>query len=506
MKISKENILVSSLAILKLTIHLLTMHNYGLQRDAYLYYSLGEHLDWGFVSVPPFIGLVSWISTSVSGNTIFALRIFPALIGALSVFIIARLVKELKGSFTAVLIACIAFVLSPAFLRSNSLFQPVSFNQFFWLLSFYFLVRMINRKDASYWYRIMLLWAIAFLNKYSISFIILAILISLLMSRQRKLLFSKHFIISGFLAVLVIFPNLLWQYNHNWPVITHLAELQEYQFVHVTVKGYLIDQIFMNFPALIIWMSGLIMVLTSRRTKEYRLLGWTFLLTLLIILLFRGKSYYTLGLYTTLFALGGIAVDTYFKPRMKWIVMGLVVILFVPLAPISLSLMDYEKLERYTSRMAPIVNRWEDGEIHSIPQDFADMTGWEELAAMVIMKYRSLEEADRDRCMIFAENYGQAGAINFYGKKYGLPEVISFNDNFILWAPDSADMVPMIYVNHAPGDIDELFQEVNLVGTITNRFFREDGLNVYYCTNPREIFPGFYAGKVSEIKTRYRRE
>ena len=134
-RITKEQLIITGLVLFKLCIHLVTNTNYELHRDALLYYSLGEHLDWGYASVPPFIALISNFSTFVFGNTVFALRFFPALIGSVSVLIIAKIVKELKAGILAIIIAVLAFIFSPAFLRSNTLFQPVSFNQFFWLFS-----------------------------------------------------------------------------------------------------------------------------------------------------------------------------------------------------------------------------------------------------------------------------------------------------------------------------------------------------------------------------------
>ncbi len=505
MKISKETVIVGSLALLKLAIHLLTMHNYELQRDAYLYYTLGEHLDWGYVSVPPLIGVISRFSTALFGNTVFALRIFPALAGSLSVIIIARLVKELRGGTMAVLIACLAFVLSPAFLRSNSLFQPVSFNQFSWLLSAYLLVKMVNRRDPRIWIWIMLTWGIAFLNKYSISFFIVASLLSLLVSRHRHLFRSWYFLAGGVLGVLIILPNLLWQHSHNWPLLTHMAELQKYQLVNVTLAGFLADQLSMNFPGLVVWLTGLLVFFFSRKESEFRFLSFTWLFTLLILVLLRGKSYYTLGLYTCLFAMGGVAIEHYFSRRLQYAVIAFNILVIIPILPFSLPLLNHDYLERYTAPVAPVINRWEDGKVHLIPQDFADMTGWRELADIVIGKFESLDPEEKKACMIYAENYGQAGAINFYGRKAGLPSVISFNDNFVLWAPDSIPDAPMIYVNHEIGDVDELYRSVERVGVVNNRFFREDGLQVYYCTGPTAILQNFYAEKVASIRKRYSR-
>ncbi len=505
MKLSKEQYLVFSLVLLKLIIHLFTLNNYELQRDAYLYYTLGENPDWGFISVPPLIAVISKLSTSIFGNTVFALRLFPALIGGLSVWLIAKFVKELKGSILAVALACLAFILSPAFLRSNSLFQPVSFNQFFWLLSFYLLLKMINRQDPKFWIWIMITWGFAFLNKYSIAFIILATLAGLLLTKHRKLYLSKYFILGGMVGILIILPNLVWQYKHNWPVVSHMAELARYQLVHVTVPGFLIDQVLMNFPALAVWVTGLVLILFNKTHRDHLVFGYIYLFTVTVLLLTSGKSYYTLGLYTMLFAFGGLSIDLYFRKWMKIAVLALMPLLLLPMLPVSLPLLKYERLEAYTKPMANFVNRWEDGNVYNIPQDYADMTGWKELSEIVIPFYSSLNDSIRSECLIYGENYGHAASLYFYGKKHGLPQPLSFNDSFILWAPDSIDNVPMIYVNHEIGDLDELYGSVKLVGVVGNPYFRENGLKVYYCSEPLPLLKPFYAEKVAELKARYQR-
>ncbi len=503
-KISKEWLIITGLAVFKLCIHLATNTNYELHRDSLLYYSLGEHLDWGYVSVPPFIALISKFSTLIFGNTVFALRFFPALIGSVSVIIIAKIVRELKGSTFAIIIAVLAFIFSPAFLRSNTLFQPVSFNQFFWLLSGYLIVRLVNTQNPKYWLGIFLVFGIGFLNKYSIAFFIVSYLISMLLTSHRNLLISKYFFFGGLLGVIIILPNLLWQFNHNWPLLYHMAELQKYQLVNVTIIGFIIDQFAMNLPGLVIWMTGLITFLFLKSEKKFRVLAYLYLLTVLLILLFRGKSYYTLGLYTILFALGGYAVDKYFKPYLKFATIALVILISLPMLPFSLPVLSHEKIEGYSAKTAEFTNRWEDGKIYNIPQDYADMTGWEELSSIVIQKYYSLSPGERDSCLIYADNYGQAGAISFYGEKYGLPAPICFNDNFIFWAPDSIDNAPLIYVNDEVGDIDFLFDSYKKIGQVNNKYFRENGLMVYYCTHPRDTFKIFYANKVAALKNKYR--
>ncbi len=501
--ISKEWLVITGLAILKLGIHLATNTNYELHRDAYLYYSLGEHLDWGFVSVPPFIALVSKFSTLIFGETTFGLRFFSALIGSISVIIIAKIVKELNGGLLAICIATIAFIVSPAFLRSNTLFQPVPFNQFFWLLSGYLIVRLLKSGHTKTWIAIFIVWGIAFLNKYSIAFFIVSFLIAILLTRQRNLLRSKYFFLGGLLGIIIILPNLIWQHTHNWPLIHHMTELQQSQLVNVSLIGFMIDQLIMNLPGLLVWMTGLIAFLFFKSEKEYRALAYLYIFTILIIILLRGKSYYTLGMYPILFALGGYAIDKYFKPYLKYGIIGLTILLSIPLLPFSLPIYSHEKMAEISQPTAEFTNRWEDGEIHNLPQDYADMTGWKELSWIVIEQYRSLPPEQRDSCLIFGGGYAEAGAINFYGKKYGLPEPISFDDNFILWAPDSIENASLIYVDDEIGDIEYLYHSYQKFGQVNNKYFRGNDLKVYYCTQPVDSFKILYAETVRELKDKY---
>ena len=260
----------------------------------------------------------------------------------------------------------------------------------------------------------------------------------------------------------------------------------------------------MNLPALVLWLTGLISVLFFKAEKKYRIFAYIYVLTVFIILLFSGKSYYTLGLYPILFALGGYAVDKYFKTSVKYGVLVFMILISFLMLPFSLPIYSHEKMAEISKKTAEFTNTWEDGKIHNIPQDYADMTGWKELSHIVIQQYNSLPKSARDSCKIFAGNYGQAGAINFYGKEYGLPVPISFNDNFVFWAPDSIDNVPLIYVDHEIGDVELLYNSYRLVGQVNNIYFRENGLKVYYCTQPKDTLRDYYAGRVKQLKDRYR--
>ena len=502
--------LIAGLALIKLIIHFVTNTNYGLQRDAYLYIAEAHHLSFGYLSIPPMTPVLIRIMEFLFGNSVFAVRILPALIGALSVIVIAKIVLELGGKHWAILLACASFLVSPAFLRSNSLLQPVSLNQFFWLLSLYFVLKMLKTRNTEYWIYLGIIWGLAFLNKYSIAFLALAVFLALLVTKQRFLIQSRNIFIGIAFGLLIISPNLYWQYSHNWPVISHMIELTQNQLVNVNIVDFLVMQLIMNAHGLLIWLLGFLFLLFAREEKSYRVLGFTFIFLLLILIGLRGKFYYTLGIYPMLFAAGGFFIEKYLSGRwliLQKIILILIVLSALPILPFSLPILSYDKMAAYSKATAELgfegPLRWEDGQIHPIPQDYADMTGWEELAEIVEIAYNNLTEEEKSRCAIFGENYGHAGAVRYHTQEAGLPEPISFSDNFLFWAPNNVDIDVLIYINNDTTDVSYYFAEVNEVGHITDPYARESGLPVFVCKQSQNDFSMFYRTKVKELRSKY---
>lgn len=510
-RLSTEWVLIIGLVFFKLAIHFLTNTNYELHRDTYLYLALADHPDWGYISVPPVTPMIGKLTMALFGDSAFAIGFFPALIGALSIAVIALIVKELGGKTWAILLACMAFMLSPAFLRSNTFLQPVSFDQFSWLLSGYFIVKLVQSQNPKYWIHLGILWGLSFLNKYAIVFFVLAFLLALLLTPERNLIRSKYFLFGLLSGFFIILPNLIWQHMHNWPVVGHMEELRRTQLVNVRPTDFLLMQMLMNLHAVIVWLLGLFFLLFDREGKKFRMLGLTFLFAVLILLMLSGKAYYTLGVYPILFAAGGVAIEMWFTQRrrfMKPVILASMMLIFLPVLPYSLPILSFDKMAAYaeTSKIFGLEGAlvWEDGRVHRLPQDYADMTGWQELAERVIEAYQSLPAAERADCAIYAENYGQAGAIRYYGKPYGLPEPVCFSETFVLWAPDSIHQQTLIYVNDELGeDIQYYFASVALAGEVNNVYFRENGLQIYLCQNPRRDFQEFYREKVGRLKSRY---
>ncbi len=271
------------------------------------------------MSTPPLMGLLAFLINLVSGTSEMGVKILPALSASASVLVIALMVRQLGGRNFAVLIGCLGFILSPAFLHTCNLFMPVPFDQFFWLLLAFFALKLVNTHKPKYWLVMALVCGVAFLNKYSILFFAASIFMALLISEHRKLIWNKYFVYALLLALVIVSPNVWWQVQHHFPVITHMGELQRRQLVNESPITFLMGQLTMNLPCIFIWLTGLIAGLFYKGEKNYRFIGLSFLFVFAILMLGRGKAYYALGAYPMLFAMGGYAMEKYFTGRKVWL-------------------------------------------------------------------------------------------------------------------------------------------------------------------------------------------
>jgi len=509
---TRQWFMLGAFALGTLIIHMIVSTNYELHRDAYLYLAESDHLAWGYLSIPPLTPFFAHIWQLIFGSSVFSIRMIPAFIGVLSILVIGQIVRDLGGRSWSIIMACLAYLVSPAFLRSNTLFQPVSFDSFFWLLGIWAMIRLLLTKDQRWWLAIGIIFGIGFLNKYSIVFPAFSFILGLSLTKQRHLFRSRWLLMGALAGVIIILPNLLWQYQHNWPVIHHMTQLRNNQLVHVRLADFLVMQGFMIFPALPVFFAGLFYVFFIDAGKSIRALGWTFISLLALMIVLNGKGYYTLGIYPVFFALGGVAIERYTSKALYWsrpLLVAVILLITIPAIPISLPVLSYSDMVHYDQTLTnwgmEDLFRWEDGTVHSLPQDYADMTGWKELANVVGSTWQSLTPEERGTTHIYAENYGQAGALHYFSKGRKLPEPISFSDNFLFWAPDSIQGSTLIYVNDDTTEIRKQFQEVTLAGAITDPYAREHGMQVYLCRKPVNGFSTFYADKVKSLKADYRR-
>ena len=488
----KDYRIVLLFVLAKLLIHLLTATNYGLHRDTYLYLAESKHLDWGFFSTPPLVAFVTRVHTLIWGDSLLAVRLLPALIGSVSVFLAGWLIKQLKGGSMAQVIGLTAILLSPAYLRPAVLLQPVVFNHLFWLLTAVVVFQLIRSQKP-----VMLLWfipvlALGWLAKYSVVFYASALLAALIISPSRNLLWSRYlpWTLAG--GLLLILPNLYWQWAHNWPVITHMNELQETQLGNVLLKDFLVAQLFMHFPAIPVWAGGLGLLIFNRKFRKYRVFAWAFGLTLLLIILLRGKFYYTIAAYTVLMVFGGIAWEQWtVRPRrwITWVILAWMVGSGLFTLPLSLPVYKPPRMVEYgkkqIKRGLDVMFKWEDGQVHDLPQDYADMVGWDELGRKVWAFFDELPDSIRSSTLVYGEFYGAAGAMEYFRPGPDYPEVYCFNDAFMEWVPRHPEAEYVIYVGYSDR-LPQYFRELQLVGRVENPYFRERGLPIWFGRHPTD--------------------
>ena len=483
---------------------------YEPHRDELLYLAEGNHLAFGFMEVPPLLSVFAWI-THLFGNGMFWIKIWPSLFGAFNFILVSRIVLSLGGKAFSIFLLFLSFIFS-AFLRVHFLFQPNFLEIFFYTLIAYGLIRYVETSENRWLYITGLGMGLGLLSKYSIVFYIISMAFALLLSPQRKIFLNKHFYYALGVAIILFLPNFIWQYAHHFPVLHHMNELTRQQLQYIKPSSFLMDQILMFFPCFMIWAAGLIFILTNHSGRRFIFVVWAYMGVIVILLYFHGKSYYSLGLYPVLLGFGSYALEKWTVKRFYFLryVICTWAILFgiyssVILLPVQrpAALADtYDKLHVYKTGAL----KWEDQKNHPLPQDFADMLGWKEMAQKAGAAFSTLNKEEKKQTVVFCDNYGMAGAINFYREKYNLPEAYSDNASFLYWLPDQMPMNNLVLIT---GDQDEMqhdfikdFSSAILYDSITNPYAREHGSLIIILKGANDAFRKMFEEKIDQDKKR----
>ena len=495
------------IAFLNILLHFAFYNTLGFHRDGLLYFSLGQHLAAGYASVPPLTGFVGWIMIHTLGYNLFSARLVPMLISGVYVLLGAAITKELGGKKYAQILASIALLVTPFNLRVFMLFQPVGFGLLFWGLIIWVILKWINTSNDKYLLLLGLVAGVGLLNKYLVALEIISFLIAVAFSPYRKVFTKKEFYYCLLIGFVVFLPNLIWQIKHHLPTLEHMQALHDTQLVHVNRFSFFTDQFFMSSFAAVLAIPGIITLFSNKKLKPYQPLVTGSIIAVIILAILRGKSYYTIGLFIFWIAAGGVWWEAKLKKQWTRILLPVIIMLLaLPIVPMGIPVFKAPRLVKYFAIAKDKFGldaalRWEDGRIHDLPQDYADMLGWDELAAVTAKAYNEIP--DKQSAMIYAENYGEAGAVMVLGKKYGLPDPACFNGSFFYWCPKHLkhQITSFIYINWELGkDVKSLFGSCKEVGMISNPLAREYGTGVWLCTQPKVNFNKFWEHRVTEIK------
>jgi hypothetical protein len=507
----KEKRILYTLAAIKFILPFLLQNSYySLQRDEFLYLAEGHHMAWGYMEVPPLLSVFAWI-TNLFGDGMFWVKFWPSLFGALTYIIVGKIILSFNGKWLALTLGFLPFIFG-AYLRIHFLFQPNFLEVFFWTMIAFSLLRFIQTQQNKWLYIFGICCGLGMLSKYSVAFFIISVLFALLISRHRKVFLNKHFYFSGIVAIVIFLPNLLWQIHYGFPVITHMEELNQFQLQYVQPSGFLSDQILMNLPCVFIWIAGLYFVIFRERT--YQIFAWAYVAVIVLLLYFQGKSYYALGAYPILFAFGAIQLERFATLHSKVWTFAFIAIPVVAgafMIPLLLPVWKPQKLAQFYQRTQMEKTgllKWEDLKSHPLPQDFADMLGWKEMAAKTAKAYASLTEDEKNNTIIFADNYGQAGAISYYANKYQLPKPYSANASFLYWMPDSLRIHNIILITDDKNELERPFLKnfttVILSDSITDKYAREYGSLILILKGANDKMNEMFSQKIKLAKEKFR--
>lgn len=471
--------LVLYLSAVKLIFHLVTATRYGIFRDELYYLACGEHLDWGYVDQPPLIAGVAWIARHLFDNSLVGLRFFPALAGAATVWITGKLVREMGGGTFAQFFAALATAAVPVYLIMHHWLTMNAFEPLIWLGCIWCVARAIHRDDPRYWILFGALAGLGMENKYTTAFFILGIGLGLLLTPARRFLFTKELWIGALIAFAVFLPNLIWLIRHNFPFLELMRNIRRTN--RDVVRGpiaFILDQGQIMNPVLFpIWLGGLVWLFWGRTDARYRIFGIAYLVMLAAFILLRGKNYYLSSVYPVLFAAGAIALEMLTNRRGKWIraiysvlVVGSIVVLAPDFSPI----LSPSGVVAYQERLHLEPPKSENQPTGPPPQYFADEFGWENMARETARVYKALPPDEQARTAIFANDYGEAGAIDFFGPRLGLPKAICNHQSYWLWGPRNYDGSTVIVLGSDGKGDREHFRNVEVAGRAEDPYSRRD--------------------------------
>lgn len=440
----KENKVLLLLSLITFLITYLSSFNksYGYFIDELYYIACANRPAFGYVDHPPVAPFLLTVFKSVFGDSIYALRFLPAFALSCSVFMTGILTRQLKGGKTAQIISAVTVMTVPVLIAFGGFYSMNAFEPLLTLLMFYFLLKMINQNDLKNWYSIGIIIGLGIMNKHTFMLIALFMFISLFVMGYKKLFFSRYFLYACLIIFILVLPNIIWQIINKFPTVEFYRNITLEKNVYTPPLQFILGQIINVSPAaVLIWLSGSIYFLFNKNYKQYRFISVFFLISFLFFLLSATSRADRLSYaYPIIFTAGAIFWENFFiKKNIRWGIYPLVFIL-ISTALISLPLIlpyfSYEQVKSYT-RILGINTELERGNKPALPQLLADRIGWPEKVNMVAAAYNTLSPSEKVQTIIAGENYGQAGALEFYGRKYNFPLVASGHNSYYFWSKNN---------------------------------------------------------------------
>jgi len=487
-------LVVLLLALANFLLHLYFNNRYGYFRDEFNYMACGDHLAWGYVDHPPLIPFLIRLSRLLLGDSLRSIRFIPALASSLLIVQTAAIARKLGGRRYALLLSAICALIAPQYLSNGSLLGTNCLEPILWMGCAYFAILAIQRNDPRYWLWFGVVAGIGLEEKYSIALFGLGLVVGLLLTEQRRVFLNKWIWLGGFAALLIFLPNVLWNIKYDWPFLQLIRAIRaEGRDVVLGPFPYFFQQTLLVNPLTApIWLVGFFALLFSMRLKPYRALGWCYVVCYTAFFVLHGKNYYLAPVYPMLLASGAVVIESAIhragnvSPHCQGLKLAIVVVLLASgahLAPVVVPVLSPDGFLAYTKYLPFKLPVMEHSHARvALPQWYSDQFGWKEIADEAAVAWNRIPAAERRDCGIFAQDYGQAGAIDFFGRRQGLPPALSGHQTYFLWGPRGYSGNCMIVLDDRREVLERLWEHVEYVGTSAdNPYALEKQIDVFLC-------------------------
>ncbi len=477
------------IACATIAIHIWTGGRYGFHRDELATLDDARHLAWGYVAYPPVTPFFARLSLMLFGTSLAGFRFFAALADAVAVVLTGLMARDLGGRRGAQIVAAVATL--PFCLVGGSLMQYVSFDYLFWVLTAYFVIRLLRTNDPRWWLAIGCAIGLGMMSKYAMPFLVAGLLVGVLLTENRRHLASKWLWYGVAIALLIFLPNLLWQIRHDFVSIQFLRSIHARDIRIGRARNFLPGQLQLTLLAAPLWIAGLFACFFSREWKKFRVIGWMYVVPLLLFVILKGRAYYMAGAYPMLYAAGSVWGEKWLSSLRRGRVITVGVLVW------SALLADVALAGALALPIAPVGSRWWKVVLKT-DGDLREEFGWHELVQTVAEIRDSLPAQDRARLGILAGNYGEAGAVDLYGPRYGLPTAISGVNSY--WMRGYGNPAPqtLIVIGLPLGFLQRHFESCQLAAHTWNRYGVEneetqEHPDIFVCRGLRGSWPAFWS-------------
>jgi len=490
-------LLVAVAGLATFVLHVATSGAYGYHRDELYFISCARHLAWGYVDQPPLIAVITKAALFLFGDSLTGIRLLSALAAAATVVITGRVARRLGGGLLAQGLAMLALALAPFYLAVGNLLTMNAFEPLLWMSAAYLFMKAESDDRPLRWLALGIVVGLGFLNKYSMFFYMGSVCIGIALTPQRRAFARPGFWLAVAVAIVLVAPNLVWQFAHGWPQIDELRNAAADKNVTLDPLSFYLQQFLMMSPlSAPLWIAGLWFLLFSPSGARLRWFGFTYIILSIVYLLLQAKVYYLAPIYPVLIAAGSVVIERFVQPR-RWLAVAYATMLLVAglaIAPEAFPLLPLKTFIAYQHIFDVRGIKMEKHPDGIVPEQFADELGWNTLVDTMSAAYHKLPPQQRAQAVLLTYNYGQASALEFFGPKFGLPRALSGHNNYFLYGTQGASGNVVLAVGLDARLLRTEWKSVVQVATYHDDYVLpdENDLPIYLCTQPLGDFSAWW--------------